>query len=212
MRCIELSLIDGSKEYATELTMAPQALVLLGQVLADNVGLSPDELIWIGSPSWVVAGAITESLLASARRKLDERRVADIRRLVSLAHSYSRPIPDSAISGVPAASLSALDGHGRAFDLEMALPPQTRWRGLLFGGSEGTFAGVSPKRERKAREALRDCARAYVVDPWSTTLKGRFRGRDFEIRKDQIALVSIGDAPDEAAQPAAAASLPAGRA
>jgi hypothetical protein len=192
LRCAIIDLSNGTTKHALEIAMVPEAPVLLAQVLADNIGISRDQMIWFGSPAWVVSGAITDAILAKAADRVDERRRDDIRRLAELAAEHGKFITDAAIVGFPALDLSKLRGHGPAFDFDQALPATRKWKGLLFGGSEGTFAGIPPNRERRAREMLRQQPYDYVIDPWSPVVACRTFGEAFEIPKQQIRAVRTG--------------------
>ncbi|MGB7656246.1 MAG: hypothetical protein WBL74_12260 [Novosphingobium sp.] len=194
MRALKIEKLTGDAQFAHSVEMVPQSVVLLAEVLAQSIGLSKQEMIRFGSPSWVISGVISDAIMHRIDRKADDRRRAGVRILADLASANAAMIPDATISGLPTSELAEIVGMGLKFDLDAEFPMTTRWKGVFFGGQEGTFAGISASRERRARNELAHYSQEYVINPWSSEIRFGNFAQEFVIDKADILHISVGEA------------------
>lgn len=183
----EISTVTGKTFQATEIFLVPNSVETLAQVLADGVDLPDEQIMWLGSPAWVVSGLITDGIFRRARAKVESRRADDIASLVTLAQVHGEFVLEPQIQNLPTTDWRHLIGYGTPRSIMALIPDKSG--GGFFGGGEGNFAGITRSRERMAKEMLLNSENEYIVSRWTPALKFKFFGEKFELPKDFIVAI-----------------------
>lgn len=176
---------NGCAVIATDIYLVPASIVLLAEVLSDQVGANRPDLIWFGSPTWVISGMISDHVMTRIDGAIDNRRIDDVQRLFQIASDNSEWIPVECLTGVPTTQLPDVQGYGPDKSIFKLVPNQTGWL-----SSKGNFHGVSRSREHKAKTAMGNLSRDYVIAPWESSLKIRNISTVSEIPYDRIISLS----------------------
>lgn len=188
MQVLEISTFDGREFFADEIFMVPQTLEILADVILEQIDLPRTEILWLGSPAWVISGAITDELIRRTQARIDARRLEDVRRLAKLSRENGTFILSDLVQNVPTGDWRHLLGYHHGKSIFEILPDKPRG---FFGGSEGNFVGVSRSRERKTKRALAEIDYDYVVSDWEPFLSFRFSGDEFEVDKEEISRIAF---------------------